>query len=192
MQDGHAQVLSEAAASNRKSPQAVVSQRLGDCRFQSLPLLPPCHRLQRIFSEKHAFSLPQPAIFPLHIRPAVWNHFVAENHTFQGADAPIFQNSATLAPSKNRRGRRSMKKHLLVCLLALALASLCMLPSRVQAAEETHNHCTCGADHVSIGVHTTDSSSWTKWKALTPDSNGHVTWPEGGNYYYLTGFDWRC
>ena len=80
-----------------------------------------------------------------------------------------------------------MKKHLLVCLLALALASLCMLPSRVQAAEETHNHCTCGADHVSIGVHTTDSSSWTKWKALTPDSNGHVTWPEGGNYYYLTG-----
>ena len=80
-----------------------------------------------------------------------------------------------------------MKKHLLVCLLALVLASLCMLPSRVQAAEETHNHCTCGADHVSIGVHTTDSSSWTKWKALTPDSNGHVTWPEGGNYYYLTG-----
>lgn len=80
-----------------------------------------------------------------------------------------------------------MKKHLLVCLLALALASLCMLPSRVQAAEETHNHCTCGADHVSIGVHTTDSSSWTKWTALTPDSNGHVTWPEGGNYYYLTG-----
>lgn len=80
-----------------------------------------------------------------------------------------------------------MKKHLLVCLLALVLASLCMLPSQVQAAEETHYHCTCGADHVSIGVHTTDSSSWTKWKALTPDSNGHVTWPEGGNYYYLTG-----
>lgn len=80
-----------------------------------------------------------------------------------------------------------MKKHLLVCLLALVLASLCMLPSQVQAAEETHNHCTCGADHVSIGVHTTDSSSWTKWTALTPDSNGHVTWPEGGNYYYLTG-----
>ena len=82
-----------------------------------------------------------------------------------------------------------MKKHLLVCLLALVLASLCMLPSQVQAAEaETHDdHCTCGADHVSIGVHTTDSSSWTKWKALTPDSNGHVTWPEGGNYYYLTG-----
>lgn len=80
-----------------------------------------------------------------------------------------------------------MKKHLLVCLLALALASLCMLPSRVQAAEETHKHCTCGAEHVSIDGHTTDSSSWTKWKALTPDSNGHVTWPEGGNYYYLTG-----
>lgn len=80
-----------------------------------------------------------------------------------------------------------MKKHLLVCLLALALASLCMLPSQVQAAEETHNHCTCGADHVSIGDHTTDSSSWTKWTALTPDSNGHVKWPEGGNPYYLTG-----
>lgn len=80
-----------------------------------------------------------------------------------------------------------MKKHLLVCLLALALASLCMLPSRVQAAEETHNHCACGADHVSIGDHTTDSSSSTKWTALTPDSNGHVTWPTGGNPYYLTG-----
>ena len=80
-----------------------------------------------------------------------------------------------------------MKKHLLVCLLALALASLCMLPSRVQAAEETHYHCACGADHVSIGDHTTDSSSSTKWTALTPDSNGHVTWPTGGNPYYLTG-----
>ena len=82
-----------------------------------------------------------------------------------------------------------MKKHLLVCLLALVLASLCMLPSQVQAAEtETHDdHCTCGADHVSIGDHTTDSSSWTKWTALTPDSNGHVKWPEGGNPYYLTG-----
>ena len=80
-----------------------------------------------------------------------------------------------------------MKKHLLVCLLALALASLCMLPSQVQAAEETHYHCACGADHVSIGDHTTDSSSSTKWTALTPDSNGHVTWPTGGNPYYLTG-----
>lgn len=80
-----------------------------------------------------------------------------------------------------------MKKHLLVCLLALALASLCMLPSQVQAAEETHNHCTCGADHVSIGEHKNDSSSSTKWTALTPDSNGHVKWPEGGNSYYLTG-----
>ena len=81
-----------------------------------------------------------------------------------------------------------MKKHLLVCLLALVLASLCMLPSQVQAAEtETHDdHCACGADHVSIGDHTTDSSSWTNWTALTPDSNGHVKWPEGGNYYYLT------
>ena len=80
-----------------------------------------------------------------------------------------------------------MKKHLLVCLLALVLASLCMLPSQVQAAEETHYHCACGADHVSIGDHTTDSSSSTKWTALTPDSNGHVTWPTGGNPYYLTG-----
>lgn len=80
-----------------------------------------------------------------------------------------------------------MKKHLLVCLLALVLASLCMLPSQVQAAEETHYHCTCGADHVSIGDHTTDSSSSTKWTALTPDEDGHVTWPTGGNPYYLTG-----
>ena len=79
-----------------------------------------------------------------------------------------------------------MKKHLLVCLLALALASLCMLPSQVQAAEtETHDdHCVCGADHVSIGVHTTDSSS--NWKPLTPDKDGHVTWPDKGNRYYLT------
>lgn len=80
-----------------------------------------------------------------------------------------------------------MKKHLLVCLLALVLASLCMLPSQVQAAEETHYHCLCGADHVSIGDHTTDSSSSTKWTALTPDEDGHVQWPTGGNYYYLTG-----
>ncbi len=80
-----------------------------------------------------------------------------------------------------------MKKHLLVCLLALALASLCMLPSQVQAAEETHYHCLCGADHVSIGDHTTDSSSSTKWTALTPDEDGHVQWPTGGNPYYLTG-----
>lgn len=80
-----------------------------------------------------------------------------------------------------------MKKHLLVCLLALALASLCMLPSRVQAAEtETHDdHCLCGADHVSIDGHTTDSSRpWTPW---TPVSNGQVQWPTAGNvYYYLT------
>lgn len=80
-----------------------------------------------------------------------------------------------------------MKKHLLVCLLALALASLCMLPSRVQAAEtETHDdHCLCGADHVSIDGHTTDSSRpWTPW---TPVSSGQVQWPTAGNvYYYLT------
>lgn len=79
-----------------------------------------------------------------------------------------------------------MKKHLLVCLLALVLASLCMLPSQVQAAEETHKHCLCGAEHVSIDGHTTDFSSWTKWTALTPDKNGHVKWPDGGNLYYLT------
>lgn len=77
-----------------------------------------------------------------------------------------------------------MKKHLLVCLLALVLASLCMLPSQVQAAEETHYHCVCGADHVSIDGHTTDSSS--NWKPLTPDKDGHVTWPDKGNRYYLT------
>lgn len=78
-----------------------------------------------------------------------------------------------------------MKKHLLVCLLALVLASLCMLPSQVQAAEETHDHCTCGADHVSIDGHTTDSSRpWTPW---TPVSNDQVQWPTAGNvYYYLT------
>ena len=78
-----------------------------------------------------------------------------------------------------------MKKHLLVCLLALVLASLCMLPSQVQAAEETHDHCTCGADHVSIDGHTTDSSR--PWKPWTPVSNGQVQWPTAGNvYYYLT------
>ena len=33
MQEGHAQVLSDAAVSNRKSPQAVVSQRLGDLLY---------------------------------------------------------------------------------------------------------------------------------------------------------------
>lgn len=80
-----------------------------------------------------------------------------------------------------------MKKHLLVCLLALVLASLCMLPSQVQAAEtETHDdHCLCGADHVSIDGHTTDSSRpWTPW---TPVSSGQVQWPTAGNvYYYLT------
>ena len=77
-----------------------------------------------------------------------------------------------------------MKKHLLVCLLALVLASLCMLPSQVQAAEETHDHCVCGADHVSIDGHTTDSSS--NWKPLPFDKNGNVQWPDGGNRYYLT------
>lgn len=77
-----------------------------------------------------------------------------------------------------------MKKHLLVCLLALVLASLCMLPSQVQAAEETHYHCVCGADHVSIDGHTTDSSS--NWKPLPFDKDGKVQWPTGGNLYYLT------
>ena len=77
-----------------------------------------------------------------------------------------------------------MKKHLLVCLLALVLASLCMLPSQVQAAEETHYHCVCGADHVSIDGHTTDSSS--NWKPLPFDEDGKVQWPTGGNLYYLT------
>ena len=77
-----------------------------------------------------------------------------------------------------------MKKHLLVCLLALVLASLCMLPSQVQAAEETHDHCVCGADHVSIDGHTTDSSS--NWKPLPFGKDGKVQWPTGGNLYYLT------
>ena len=78
-----------------------------------------------------------------------------------------------------------MKKHLLVCLLALVLASLCMLPSRVQAAEETHDHCVCGADHVDTGSHRDSSRPWKPW---TPVSNGQVQWPDKGNvYYYLTG-----
>lgn len=77
-----------------------------------------------------------------------------------------------------------MKKHLLVCLLALALASLCMLPSQVQAAEETHNHCVCGADHVNTGSH---SDSPRTWKALKVDENGKVDLPTEGNSYYLTG-----
>lgn len=78
-----------------------------------------------------------------------------------------------------------MKKHLLVCLLALVLASLCMLPSQVQAAEETHDHCVCGADHVDTGSHRDSSRPWKPW---TPVSNGQVQWPDNGNvYYYLTG-----
>ena len=77
-----------------------------------------------------------------------------------------------------------MKKHLLVCLLALALASLCMLPSQVQAAEETHKHCLCGADHVDTGSHTDSSETW---KALKVDQNGEVEWPKVGGRYYLTG-----
>ena len=76
-----------------------------------------------------------------------------------------------------------MKKHLLVCLLALALASLCMLPSRVQAAEETHDHCFCGADHVNTGSHSDSSETW---KALKVDQNGEVEWPKVGGRYYLT------
>ena len=80
-----------------------------------------------------------------------------------------------------------MKKHLLVCLLALVLASLCMLPSQVQAAEtETHDdHCLCGVDHVDTGSHPDSSRPWKPW---TPVSNGQVQWPDKGNvYYYLTG-----
>lgn len=79
-----------------------------------------------------------------------------------------------------------MKKHLLVCLLALVLASLCMLPSQVQAAEtETHDdHCVCGADHVNTGSH---PDSPRTWKALKVDENGKVDLPTEGNSYYLTG-----
>ena len=77
-----------------------------------------------------------------------------------------------------------MKKHLLACLLALVLASLCMLPSQVQAAEETHDHCVCGADHVDTGSH---PDSPRKWKALKVDENGEVDLPTEGNSYYLTG-----
>lgn len=77
-----------------------------------------------------------------------------------------------------------MRKHLLVCLLALVLASLCMLPSQVQAAEETHDHCLCGADHVDTGSHPDSSRTWKPW---TPDSSGEVPLPTAGNiYYYLT------
>lgn len=76
-----------------------------------------------------------------------------------------------------------MKKHLLVCLLALALASLCMLPSQVQAAEETHDHCLCGADHVDTGSHPDSPRTWTAWKV---NQNGKEKWPEVGGRYYLT------
>lgn len=76
-----------------------------------------------------------------------------------------------------------MKKHLLVCLLALALASLCMLPSRVQAAEETHKHCLCGADHVDTGSHSDSPETWTAWKV---NQDGEEKWPEVGGRYYLT------
>lgn len=76
-----------------------------------------------------------------------------------------------------------MKKHLLVCLLALALASLCMLPSRVQAVEETHDHCVCGADHVNTGSHSDSPGTWTAWNV---NQNGEVKWPKVGGRYYLT------
>lgn len=76
-----------------------------------------------------------------------------------------------------------MKKHLLVCLLALVLASLCMLPSQVQAAEETHDHCACGADHVDTGSHSDSPRAWTAWKV---NQNGEVKWPKVGGRYYLT------
>ena len=76
-----------------------------------------------------------------------------------------------------------MKKHLLVCLLALALASLCMLPSRVQAAEETHDHCLCGVDHVDTGSHSDSPETWTAWKV---NQDGEEKWPEVGGRYYLT------
>lgn len=75
-----------------------------------------------------------------------------------------------------------MKKHLLVCLLALALASLCMLPSRVQAAEETHDHCVCGADHVNTGSHSDSPETWKPW---TPVSNGQVQWPPQEMYIII-------
>lgn len=76
-----------------------------------------------------------------------------------------------------------MKKHLLVCLLALVLASLCMLPSQVQAAEETHDHCLCGADHVDTGSHPDSPRTWTAWKV---NQDGEEKWPEVGGRYYLT------
>lgn len=76
-----------------------------------------------------------------------------------------------------------MKKHLLVCLLALVLASLCMLPSQVQAAEETHDHCLCGADHVDTGSHPDSPRTWTAWKV---NQNDEVKWPKVGGRYYLT------
>lgn len=77
-----------------------------------------------------------------------------------------------------------MKKHSLACLLALVLAVLCMLPTPAQAAE-THRHYLCGTEHVSIGDHVIDYPS--NWRAVTPDKDGHVQWPTGGNLYYLTG-----
>lgn len=76
-----------------------------------------------------------------------------------------------------------MKKHLLVCLLALVLASLCMLPSQVQAAEETHDHCLCGVDHVDTGSHPDSPRTWTAWKV---NQDGEEKWPEVGGRYYLT------
>lgn len=76
-----------------------------------------------------------------------------------------------------------MKKHLLVCLLALVLASLCMLPSQVQAAEETHDHCLCGVDHVDTGSHSDSPETWTAWKV---NQDGEEKWPEVGGRYYLT------
>lgn len=58
-----------------------------------------------------------------------------------------------------------------------------MLPSRVQAAEETHDHCFCGADHVNTGSHSDSPGTWTAWKV---NQNGEVKWPKVGGRYYLT------
>ena len=59
-----------------------------------------------------------------------------------------------------------------------------MLPSQVQAAEEPHDHCVCGADHVNTGSHSDSPETWT---ALKVDQNGEVEWPKVGGRYYLTG-----
>ena len=64
-----------------------------------------------------------------------------------------------------------MKKRIMSCLMALALC-LTLLPATAQAADNTHEHCLCGAEHKSdIKTHQEgDKTNFEKW--LKSDSAG--------------------